>query len=167
MILDEIADLMGKLVYWCTHYGFLERRRGFRASVLSSLFRVMRKIDNKQSGSSGIEVCLKRLCRLLPEIGVRVDLVESVERFIRAASTTDLNRNKIADILFSIFSHLHEERVDILGLRDVGVSRDEFLMVANDMWAIEFFVRSERSRRKTHFILMRTVEYILNSGDAL
>src|SRR5690606_25418422 len=58
-------------------------------------------------------------------------------------------------------------RVDILGLRDMGVSREEFLMVANDMWAMEFFMRSERSRKKTHFILMRTVEYILNSGSAL
>lgn len=167
VIIDEIAVLLGRLTYLCAHYGFLQRRQGVRASVLKSLFRAMREIDNKQSESSGIEVCLERLCRLLPESGIRVDLMESVRRSIRAASMADVNRNKVADILFSVFTHLHEERMDILGLRDVGVDREEFLMVANDMWATEFFMRSERSRRKTHFILMRAVEHILNSGSAL
>lgn len=166
VILDSIADLMEKLVYWCTHYGFLERRHGVRASVLRSLFRTMREIDNKQSGSSSIKVCLTRLCRLLPEIGIPADLVKLVEQPIGEASNADKNINKIADILFSIFIRLHEERMDILGVRDMGVSREDFMMIASDMSAIEFFVRSERSRRKTHFILMRTVEYILNSGGA-
>jgi DNA-binding MarR family transcriptional regulator len=166
VILDSIADLMGKLVYWCTHYGFLERRHGVRASVLRSLFRAMREIDNKQSGSSSIKVCLTRLCKLLPEIGIPADLVKLVEQPIGEASNADKNINKIADILFSIFIRLHKERMDILGVRDMGGSREDFMMIASDMSAIEFFVRSESSRQKTHFILMRTVEYILNSGGA-
>lgn len=166
VIFDEIAVLLGRLTYWCAHYGFFERRRGVRASLLRSLFKAIREIDKKESGSSDIDVYLKRFCRLLRESGIRVDLAESVERSIRAASMGDVNRNKIADTLFSVFIYLHEERVDILGLRDMGVSREDFMMIASDMSAIEFFVRSESSRQKTHFILMRTVEYILNSGDA-
>lgn len=162
---NTISMFMDRLKYWYGHYGKLNPRRGARSLLIRDILDVTRLINRQEHSTLSLAVLLRRCLRNIQNCGLSLAEVERVSNLVKVEVEKNLTRERAVDIIYLIFRSLHSERLSILGFPEDDLNKQDFLTIANGMWAIERLVGSNAAQRRAHFFIMRCIEKMINWGQ--